>query len=292
MVITNFKINDAKTEIELSISDASSVNTLSLFTNKTYKDYSQVVDLSSKLTGSATENITITLGDLSIPYFDGLYFIQSEDSDEISQAITSDLTRYKECILDKVIELSICDDCLKRKSDSVINAQQLLIGLENSTEQGFIDESFILIKALDKYCSNDCKNCGEYKNLRYTAAKLGNTEDNEPSIPSDIRPFNLTFSGPFIAEGNELVVIQDDVEVGNGFTNTELEIGEVLINIDISKPFSVVHRFPSPIFGDPRLRIDNVSIYLDNILLTDSQYLSAERYSLEGYPTISYRISQ
>ena len=74
MQITLFKITDDKTQIDLTITDAASVTTLYVWTASTYKDYTLAIDLSSKLTASATENITIIPTDLSITEFDGLYF--------------------------------------------------------------------------------------------------------------------------------------------------------------------------------------------------------------------------
>lgn len=164
MQITQFSINNARTQINLTITDAASVTSLTLFTEDTYKDYSTAVDLSSLLTGAATESISITLGAISEAYFDGIYIIEAQDPDEVKYALTSDLTRYKECILNKLVELSLCDSCLKKESSSLINAQGLLNGLEDAVEQGFIEEATNIVKALDKYCSNDCVSCGKYNN--------------------------------------------------------------------------------------------------------------------------------
>lgn len=165
MQITQFEINALRTEIDVTITDAADISSLVLFTNATYKDFSQAIDLSAKLTASATETFTITLADLGQAYFDGLYFLEAEDTDEVSNAIVGDFTRYDECIINKLSELSICDDCLKSSSESLINARTALTSLEKATIQGFIDEAFNIIKILDKFCSNDCKTCGEYNNI-------------------------------------------------------------------------------------------------------------------------------
>lgn len=151
--------------MNVTITDAATVSSLKFWTNLTYKDYLQSIDLTSKLTGSATENITITLSDVSLSYFDGVYFLEAEDPDEVSGAMTADLTRYKECILGKLMLVSACDECLEKNSTRLINAQGLLNGLETAVEQGFIDETFSIIDALNKFCGNDCKTCGERKNV-------------------------------------------------------------------------------------------------------------------------------
>lgn len=165
MQITQFEINDLRTEIDVTITDAADISTLVLFTNSTYKDFSEAIDLSAKLTASATEVFTITLADVSQAYFDGLYFLEAEDSDEVSNAITGDFTRYKECILNQLVALEICDECLKNQSNKLLNSQAALTSLNTAVEQGFIDEAFNIIKILDKYCSNECKSCGEYSNI-------------------------------------------------------------------------------------------------------------------------------
>lgn len=165
MQITQFNINSQRTQLELTITDAATVSSLYLFINNAYKDYNQAIDLSSKLSGVTEENIIITLQDINSPFFDGLYFIEAEDEDEISSAITSDLTRYKECVLEKLLILSACDDCLKKQSSQVINAHMMIISLEDAVTEGFVNEAFNIQGALDKYCSNSCKSCGGYNNV-------------------------------------------------------------------------------------------------------------------------------
>lgn len=164
MNITSLTISTDRTQIDLVITDAATISGLKLWTDVTYKDYSLAVDLSAKLTASPTENITITLADLGISYFDGVYFIEVEDPDEVSIASVADITRYKECILNKVTRIVECEDCLKKFDAELINAQALVRSLEAATEEGFIDEIMLTIEALNKYCSNTCKSCGEYQN--------------------------------------------------------------------------------------------------------------------------------
>lgn len=165
MKITKFEISQDRTQIDLEITDAADVNSLKFWTDLTFRDYSQIIDLTSKLTGAATEIITITLSDLALSYFDGIYFIEAEDTDELSLAITSDLTKYKECILSKLMTAISCNDCLKTHLPTITNAQTLLVNLGTAIENSFVDEISLLFTALKKYCSDDCKTCGEYKNI-------------------------------------------------------------------------------------------------------------------------------
>lgn len=165
MQITEFYINNDRTNLILTITDASTLTTLNLFTDETYKDYNEAIDLSSKLTGATVENITITLADIGESYFDGLYFIEAESPTEVYGALETDTTRYEECILNKIVALGICDECLKEHSTSLLNAQTALVGLKFASDSGFIEEAFNLIALLNKYCSNRCKTCGPYNNV-------------------------------------------------------------------------------------------------------------------------------
>lgn len=154
--------------MDVVISDAATVSALRLWTDDTYQDYSKAVDLSAKLTGSATENITITLSDVSLPYFDGVYFLEAEDPDEVSSAIVGDLTRYKECVINKLAELSACEDCLDKESTPLKNAHAAIIGLEYAISLGFINEILLAVYTLDKFCSNECTTCGSKDNITDT----------------------------------------------------------------------------------------------------------------------------
>ena len=163
MKISSITISTDRTQIDLTITDATTLTSLLLWSDVTYKDYSLAIDLSSKLTGAATENIVITLADLAISYFDGVYFVEAEGT-SVSIAAVADTTRYKECILTKVLQIAQCNDCLKVFNNSIINSQTLLLSLEAAVAEGFVDEIMLIIEALNKFCSDKCKSCGEYKN--------------------------------------------------------------------------------------------------------------------------------
>lgn len=164
MEITSFKISKDRKSLAVTISDAAGVTGLLLYTNATFRDPSKAIDLTSKLSGQATEELTITLGDVSQSYFDGLYFIEAEDPSTISRAILADTTRYRECILDKIMSMDTCDECLKEASSPILAAESMLTGLQIAVESGFVEEAFSTIRVLDKICSESCKTCGDYSN--------------------------------------------------------------------------------------------------------------------------------
>lgn len=166
MQITKFEINQERDSIDLQIINAELLDKLLLFTNKTYKDYALALNLSHLITeGANVQNIEISINELKTPFFDGLFVIEAESEDDIVSALEYDLTRYEECILEKLSKLSLCSDCLNKQSLSIINSQALLEGIKIAVNQGFIEEAFELVKALDIYCSNRCKTCGNYKNV-------------------------------------------------------------------------------------------------------------------------------
>jgi hypothetical protein len=165
MEITLFKVSEDKTRLDLTLQNAEMADTLHLWTHKTYRTEGLEIDLSAKLNGAATQSITITLEDLGLSYFDGVYFIDVIDDVETVCSMTSELTRYKECILDKMLSYEGCDSCLELNYPEVLKLQALYNELILAIELSYFQEIITLLFGLDKLCSNDCKGCGKYKNI-------------------------------------------------------------------------------------------------------------------------------
>lgn len=175
MQIIDFNVSPDRSKLNITITTNNSVSSLFLWNELTYKDYSKAIDLSSYLTGDFTEVIELSLLDLGYEYFSGLYFIEATDNTEIANSVTAELTRYKECILNNLIKHSVCEECLLEKTISLVNAQGLLLGLQDAADLGFIDEMLIIVDALNLYCSEECKTCGNHKNLLNGAYYSTNT---------------------------------------------------------------------------------------------------------------------
>lgn len=158
MQITSLNIVD--NIMNLTITDAASVISLRLWDKDTYKDFTKLIDLSSKLTGADTENITIFTSDLNIEMFDGVYFIEAEDVTETSIEFTSQLNKYKECILLRSLKVDACVNCINEKDVILTNLNTIFKSLEFALDLRFIDDILLNIKTLDKYCVNDCQSCG------------------------------------------------------------------------------------------------------------------------------------
>lgn len=193
MQISSLTFNSEKTAIIVQITDALDVQSLRLWTNKTYKNFSKAIDLTDKLTLSETENIAITLADIDEPYFDGIYFVEAEDSDEASIEYISELARYKECIVNRIAYLSQCNDCLLEEDTDLLNAASVLRGLERSMEIRFVEQIIYFADVLDGYCNSECSTCGKFSNLTTdeskTASDVYNVEIDGGSLddsPGDI----------------------------------------------------------------------------------------------------------
>jgi hypothetical protein len=165
MTLNSFELSNDKKSLEINIADASNIDSLLLFTDKTFKDYNEALDFSNLLTTDDTQTINITPSSLGVKNFEGLYFIELENSQERINGLLSVLTRFEECILEKVVKINLCDDCLKKQYLPLVNAQTTLEGIKIATEFGFIEEAIALINSIKNYCSNKCKSCGNYDNV-------------------------------------------------------------------------------------------------------------------------------
>lgn len=177
MQITQFEISADKTQIDVTIIDAATVSALRLWKDFDYQDFSLAVDLSAKLTGSATENIVISLADIGEVSFDGVYYLQAEDPDEVSIDITAELTRYKECILEKVVAHNLGNQCLVDNNVDVMNAHSALFSLSYAIELNFVNEVVKQLSILQVYCSDECKSCGGYTNIDDYEIRVFNDPD-------------------------------------------------------------------------------------------------------------------
>ncbi|AGO48976.1 structural protein [Cellulophaga phage phi14:2] len=161
MKITSFEISSDKSKLSLTIGDAQDVISLRLWDNDTYKDFSKLIDLSDKLTGASTETIDIFPNDLNISSFSGIYFIEAEDITETSLEFTSILNKYEECVLNQSVLYDNCEECIEDLNLNILNINTMLTSLKMALELRFINEMLNIIKALDKYCTNNCSTCGQ-----------------------------------------------------------------------------------------------------------------------------------
>lgn len=161
MNVVKFKLSPNKTFIEVELSRVDMIETLFLL-DKNRRSKSEGFDLTSKIEGGVT-SFSITLSDLNISKFSGVYVLDIyTENGEVIKEVLLETSFYEECILDRVLTLSICDDCLKKKDSSIINSFNLLQALKIANELEAYNEAFILANGLDKYCDAECRECGNY----------------------------------------------------------------------------------------------------------------------------------
>lgn len=121
------------------------------------------VDITNKFTGAPYEEIFISLSDLQSSSFKDSYVleIETEDNKHYLKS-TSNPTRFDKCILDKLMELSMCDECLENESIPIINTFMMINALGIANNFGYLREVISITEALKKVCSDECKDCGNY----------------------------------------------------------------------------------------------------------------------------------
>lgn len=167
MTITNFTPDATGTKLILDISNASTVYDLKLWTDITYKNYQEAIDLTSKLTNDSTQSIEILASDINESYLNGAYFIQVASSTEILEDVIGYYNTFEECILNELMNVKLCDDCLENESLRLLNVQTILLGFKYAIDKKFMDEIKSIGKSLRKFCNNDCKSCGNFNNITY-----------------------------------------------------------------------------------------------------------------------------
>lgn len=179
MQITSLTFSTDKKFINLKITGASDLTTINLWTHKTYKDYTKLINLNSKLTGSAEEDINIYPSDINENYFDGIYYIEVIDSTTKSIAALAELLKYHECLINKTLKLinNDCDACDKASLEAT-NISLAIKALTYAVKSLAINAMQTIIKYLDLACVDSCSGCAaENSNIYDTSTQ----EYNNPS---------------------------------------------------------------------------------------------------------------
>ena len=152
--------SDRKTLTVDIITDSGAVfNIVNLWTEDTFKDSVKAIDLSSKLSGSNnTESFTITSSDLGIDVFDGLYFIEfGDDNDLLKLGSVAELTTYKKCLL-------YGEGCNSSEFNKLIYINAILNSLQSAIISGYNGEAIEFINTLKKFCTT-CSDCGNLNSI-------------------------------------------------------------------------------------------------------------------------------
>lgn len=166
--------SDRKTiDVEVTTDIGSTFSTVKLWTEDTYKESTKEIDLTSKLLKSSnTESFTIDAEDLDIKQFDGLYFIEFEDSNSLLQlSAVAELTTYKKCLLDNTLKILSSntnvlkgEGCNNSDFNKLIYIHTILNALQASVISGYYGEAIDLFNILKKFCKN-CSTCGNLNSI-------------------------------------------------------------------------------------------------------------------------------
>jgi len=165
--INNFKINSDASEINISLEadENETVTKVLLWSNKTFQDYSLAIDLTSELEGTSNiEEFVVTANKAGVNSFTGIFFLEVETSNQDCEGcgligIAANLIKYNECLLDKVLNYSVCDitiDC--RDNNDIINISVLLDAISICLQSSYYNEAIDIIDSLDKLCPT-CSSC-------------------------------------------------------------------------------------------------------------------------------------
>jgi len=196
MIYVNiFNITPDQKTIQVSVETKVGFNITSLkFWNQdTYKDETLAVDLEYKLQQINNKEVFLIeaeeLGGIDI--FSGIYFLEIESDTPAEEcatctnptiAVTANFTNIQNCILNDVLNLSVCDgdiftdtNCNGNKGVSIINKSLLLDALCAALTAGYYEEAIDIYGSLLKMCKIDT-NCPECN----TCDTCGNIGENSP----------------------------------------------------------------------------------------------------------------
>ena len=174
--INTFSISDDGLSIYVDVeTDAGSTfNSAKLWSDATFKNNSQAIDLTSSLSQTGNrETFTVTASSLNLTsFFDVIYFIEFEVTDGASISncnncnntigTAHNLLSIKQCLLNKVLALDICsscnDSCSCVKQCDIINIDNYLTGIDTALQYGLYNEAIVLVKSVRKLCPT-CSDC-------------------------------------------------------------------------------------------------------------------------------------
>lgn len=170
--ISIFKISQDATELEVTATatTGSVFTQVWLWTEDTYKDYSEAFDFSSKLEAtSENETFTISASEISESTLDGIYFIELVDNstpggpcdscDNTVLGVATDFSRFTYCIVEYLCNVDIeCNSCNKYLNKA-LTMKMYIDGLRNSLQLGNFTTAITFWNNLDRACDSECTEC-------------------------------------------------------------------------------------------------------------------------------------
>lgn len=186
--INIFNITPDNQSIQVSVETKEGFNITSakLWSHKTYKNETEAIDLSFKLEQiNHKEVFLISTDDASVNNFSGIFFLELESNhpnEDCSNcpnpmiAVTANFNSIKTCMLDKILELSVCGDvfsdsgCNGNPGVSIVNINLLLEAMCTALGFGYYNEAIDIYNTLIKLCGvddscPDCPKCNSCDNI-------------------------------------------------------------------------------------------------------------------------------
>lgn len=183
ILINNFSVSNDATKLYIDVETDTGFNITSavLWTDETFKDYSQSVDVSSYLTGTTNrEVITLPASVLGEETLSGIYFVEFESDSTIDDSdctncdnplgVAMSLLCYKQCLLNKILEYSVCDPCACDKTEcNIVNTFMFMEAMTISLQYGYYNDAIDNLNKLRRLCNmtvsstgcSDCTDCGQ-----------------------------------------------------------------------------------------------------------------------------------
>ena len=187
MKINILQISEDSENIEISVEtrDGDTIQSIVLWNDETFKDYSKAINLDSYLKKTNNKEVFIVpLCELNITTLGKIFFIEvvstdlteiescNECASNITLGVTADLSPYKEFILDLILNLHYDKNCEKSvgQVNKIINLEMILTSICTSIQFGFYNEAISLIKDIIKLTTSQL-GCDSCSGLTYAVTK-------------------------------------------------------------------------------------------------------------------------
>lgn len=170
--INIFKIANKGLELQLAVTTdvGATITTIRLWDQDSFKDYSKAEELSNLIVGdSNTETITITASSVNRQFFDGIYFIEIEDSNGgVSQlGVAVDLSRFMYCLMEYLCKINIqCASC-DNELFKALTMKLYIDNLRSSLQLASFTTAITFWKNLNRSCKRQCVECRDISYLGY-----------------------------------------------------------------------------------------------------------------------------
>lgn len=185
MVFINIlNITPDRTKIQVSVETGVDYNITGIkyWDHTTFKKESLAVDLNYKLENVNNKEVFILdAAEVNRTTFDGIFFMEFTSNQPTSECstcastmlgVTASLKTIKDCILDKVLALSVCDgdiftddSCNGNEGMAILNLHMLMSSMIMALENGHFTEAIEIYNTLLKLCKvQDCETCNQCVN--------------------------------------------------------------------------------------------------------------------------------